>query len=368
VVEVITAPEADTKVAAPGASQALREALGIGVAVVLANLLLLVRVHNEAEDSIGYLIDIRSGSPERLFNPYHLIYSWFGWLAFRVSALAGYDGGPLVPVQAMNALIGAAGVATLWILMRHATIGRLPAIAAVGLVALSYGYWAYSLGADVYVLSAALLIAALFAGYRAVLNPHTWSFAGFGLLTGMAVLGHNTNVLFATAGVAAILIATREVPVMFRLATGYALGVFVAVVPLYLVALAVVGATTPSQANNWLTAYAQSGTWGNAEAQSVPKAFVGAGRALVGGHFAFALGDVSDLAERASGNMSLREEMYLARDYPRPLAVALLAVVVLAGTSIAGLALHGSGVRGSIGERKPWPCCRSHGWRHTPSL
>jgi hypothetical protein len=339
-VGVITAPDTETKVAAAVGRPALREALGIGVAVALANLLLLVRVHNEAEDSIGYLVHIRSGSPDQLFNPYHLIHSWLGWLAFRASALAGYDGGPLVPVQAMNALIGAAGIAMLWILVRHATIGRLPSIAAVGLVALSYGYWSYSQGADVYVLSAALLIAALFAGYRAALNPTVRAFALFGLLTGVAVLGHNTNILFGATGVAAIFFATRDARAMMRLAFAYGAGVLVAVVPLYIVALAVAGATTPAKANDWLTAYAQSGTWGNVDAQSAPKAVVGAGRALVGGHFAFALGGVRDLADRASGDQSLREETYLSRDYPEPLAIALLGLVAIAGVSMAMLALR----------------------------
>lgn len=321
-------------------ANARREAFVIGCIVAAVNLLLLVRVHNEAEDSIGYLTNIRSGASDQIFNPYHLIHSWLGWFAFRIGALAGYDGEPLVPVQVMNAVIGAAGIALLWLLLREASHGRLAAVTATGIVALSYGYWSYSLGADVYALSAALLIAAFFAGYRAALEPSTRAFAVFGLLTGLAVLGHNTNVLFCLTGAAAILIATREARTMRRFAAVYAGAIAVAVVPVYLVALAVAGATTPSEANDWLTAYAQSGTWGNVDAQSVPKAAVGAGRALIGGHFAFALADVRDLADRASGDQSLREEAYLSRDYPKPLAVALLGLVAIAGVSMATLALR----------------------------
>jgi hypothetical protein len=118
----------------------VREAVAIFVALAAVNLVLLVRVHNEAEDSIGYLENIRRGAASQIFNPYHLAHSWLGWIAFRIADVLGYDGGPLVPVQAMNALFGAAGVALLWLLMRTATEGRLAAVTATGIVAFSYGY------------------------------------------------------------------------------------------------------------------------------------------------------------------------------------------------------------------------------------
>ncbi|MEX2226464.1 MAG: glycosyltransferase family 39 protein [Dehalococcoidia bacterium] len=317
-----------------------REALAIAIALCVLNLILLVRVHNEAEDSIGYLENIRRGVASDIFNPYHLVHSWLGWIAFRIADGAGYDGGPLVPVQAMNAVFGAAGIGLLWLLMRTAVDGRLAAAAATGVVGLSYGYWAYSLGADVYAFSAMTLILALFAAYRAALDPSLPRFAILGLATGATVLAHNTNVLFGVVGVTAILLATRDPRLMLRFGAAYAAAVVVMVVPLYLVALATVDANTPSEANEWLTDYAQSGEWGVISAQSAPKAAVGAARAFVGGLSAFALDDVRDLADRASGNQSLREETYLVRDYPRELAVVLLAASAAAVAALALLAMR----------------------------
>jgi len=316
----------------------VREAVAIFVALAVLNLILLVRVHNEAEDSIGYLENIRHGVPSQIFNPYHLAHSWLGWIAFRIADGVGYDGGPLVPVQAMNALFGAAGIGLLWLLMRTATQGRRPAATATGIVALSYGYWAYSLGADVYAFSAMTLILALFAGYRAALESSPAAFAAFGLATGATVLAHNTNVLFGVVGAVAILLATRDPRPMLRYGLTYSAGVLIVVVPLYVVALASVDANTPSEANDWLTAYAQSGEWGVISMESAPKAVVGASRALVGGLSAFALDDVRELADRASGNQSLREETYLVRDYPRAVAVALIAVTAAAFAAMALLA------------------------------
>jgi hypothetical protein len=110
------------------------------------------------------------------------------------------------------------------------------------------------------------------------------------------------------------------------------------VAPLYVVALATVDANTPAEANDWLTAYAQHGEWGVISMQSAPKAVVGAARAFAGGLSAFALEDVRDLADRASGNQSLREETFLVRDYPRAVAVALIAVTAAAFASLALLA------------------------------
>jgi len=329
-------PELRPRADARAARTHLREAAAIAVAVAALNLALLVRVHNEAEDSIGYLENIRRGVASGIFNPYHLAHSWLGWIAFRIADGIGYGGGPLVPVQAMNALFGAAGVGLLWLLMRTATKGTLPAVTATGIVALSYGYWAYSLGADVYALSVMTLILALYAGYRAALAPSPWAFALFGLATGAAVLGHNTNVLFGIVGAVALLLATRNVRMLLRYGLAYAAGVLVVVLPLYAIALATVDANTPSEANDWLTAYAQSGDWGVVSAASAPKAAVGASRALAGGLFAFALDDVRDLADRASGNQSLREEAFLVRNYPPAAAVAMIA---LTGVIVAAMAL-----------------------------
>jgi hypothetical protein len=71
-------------------------------------------------------------------------------------------------------------------------------------------------------------------------------------------------------------------------------------------------------------------------ANSLPKAVVDAGRALLGGHSAFALEDVRELADRVSGDQSLREETYLVRNYAQPLAWCMLA---LAGVTVVSMIL-----------------------------
>jgi hypothetical protein len=346
---------ADVRVSEAPARPFLLEGLAVWLTLTVLNLVLLVRVQNESDDSLWYLWFIRRGHATELFSPYHLVASWIGWAAYNGVRLVGYDGGPLIPMQVLNAMFGAAGIAILWLLLRFATRARLPAIAAAGTLALSYGYWAYSLGPDIYPFATASLIAALAAGYYATVNPRPACYALFGLLAGMSVLGHNSNALFVvTLGGASLLLVAYEASLRRSVALGlcYSAGVLLAIVPLYAVALATVKASTPSEAYDWLTAYAQSGEWGHLRLSNFPKAIVGAGRAFIGGHFLFSLDSVRDWAEETSGGKSLREEVYLARDYPRVAAYALVVPIIAIAVALVALAANWITRRHAI-ERGP---------------
>ena len=321
------------------------EGLAVWLGLTILNLLLLVRVQNESDDSIWYLWFIRRGHATELFSPYHLVASWIGWAAYNSARLVGFDGGPLVPVQVLNAIFGALGIAILWVLMRRLSTSRLPAIAAAGALALSYGYWAYSLGPDIYPFATASLIAAFAGAYYATTNARGLPYFVFGILAGVTVLGHNSNALFVvTVGGASLLLVCGDAGWRRAVLLGltYSAGVLLVLVPLYGAALATVKANTPAEANDWLTAYAQSGEWGKVSPASIHKAIVGSGRAVIGGHFLFSLDTVREWAEDASGGKSLREEVYLVRDFPRWLAFVLVvpvvaivaALVVLAGNWI----------------------------------
>ena len=111
---------------------------------VLSTLYLLTLAGNytETEDGLGYLVAIRSGNPSDII-PVHLGFRWLGWSAYHIALISGYDGGPLLPLQVLNAFTGALGVALLWALLRMVTPGRVAAAAGCGTLALSYGYWCY---------------------------------------------------------------------------------------------------------------------------------------------------------------------------------------------------------------------------------
>ena len=322
--------------AAPPRRTILAEAVLVALAVAAVYLATLAGSHNEGEDGVGYLLPIRDGDVAGIFNPYHLIYNWLGWTADHTARSVGFGGGPMGPMQILDALLGAAGIGLLWVLLRTVTGGRTAAFGACGIVAFSYGYWGYSVDVEVYVLSTVLLIAALFAAWHASTHPSPRAFAVLGVAHGFAVLGHNTNVLFGVVALAALAITWRAISPSdrWRCIAAYAAGGVAVVVPLYALAIPVVGLHSPREFYDWLTAYAQSGDWGHLTAQSGPKAAIGAGRALIGGHSALSLGPIHDFADRRFHDKSLREEFFMVRNFSHPLAWALVAVTAMAGAAM----------------------------------
>lgn len=314
--------------AQPAARTVGAEAALIALALSILYLATLAGSHNEGEDGIGYLLPIRNGHASTIFNPYHLIYNWLGWFVYHGALTFGYDGGPIGPVQALNAVTGAIGIALLWAFLRSVVPGRLVAGGACGILAFSYGYWGYSVDVEVYVLSTVLLLVSLMLAHRAAMRPSAGAFLLLGLANGVAVLGHNTNVLFAAVAAVALLIAWRTLPLrdVIRCGLAYAAGAAAVVLGSYAIAIPVVGLDSPRAFWDWLTADAQNGQWGYFTKTSGIKVFVGLGRALIAGHFALALGPVRDFADRAFKDKSLREEYFLVRNYSSVLATLLLAV------------------------------------------
>jgi hypothetical protein len=118
-------------------------------------------------------------------------------------------------------------------------------------------------------------------------------------------------VLFAGVAVAALLIAHRTLPWrgVMRCALAYAGAAVAASLPLYVLAVAVLKLRTPGQVYDWVTEYAQRGTWGHVSLTNIPKAIIGLLRALIGGQFALSLDPVARAAERVPG-MGLREKLF----------------------------------------------------------
>ena len=139
------------------------------------------------------------------------------------------------------------------------------------------------------MIATLFLIVSLVAAYRAVEHPSLARFGLLGVANGMAVLGHQTNVLFAGAALAALLLAGRGAPDArpLRLAAAYAAGAIAVVVPAYAAAVLAHGLDTPREVHKWLTLYVQEDAGGQVAASAVPKALIDASRAVIGGHFTF---------------------------------------------------------------------------------
>jgi hypothetical protein len=136
-------------------------------------------------DGVACAIAVDLSDFKHLVHGNHLAYGVLGWLFDRLWLAFGYRGPSLLPLQVLDALLGAAGAAAFASLLRRG--GRSEREAALGgaALAVSQAWWFWSLEAQVYMLGA--LFAALAAREALAQKPRP---ALVGALEAFAVLGH----------------------------------------------------------------------------------------------------------------------------------------------------------------------------------
>lgn len=318
----------------------LRESAPIWVVLFAVYTLTLSSVPALTHDSLTYLNAMHRGGVG-LWHPHHLVYNAIGaeWLRFVRSLGVVSDG--LKIVAWVNSALGATSAVLCYLLLRdRAQTGRLLALAGtVGAVG-SFGFWFYSVSVEVYLLPLTVLLAATYVlisprlGIRHVL--------AVGGLTGLAVLGHQVNVMFGAVVVVVLLGKARTVgrATVARWFAAWAATASAVVVAAYgLVMWLVVKPQSAAEANSWFTRYAGTDTfWVPPGPSTLPRAGFGASRAIVGGHFMFRFGWFRDRVASAMPGKSLIDEAFLVRNLPIGLA-ALLAVTALVGGILLVLVL-----------------------------
>jgi hypothetical protein len=240
-------------------------ALFVGAACLY--LATLTQVHTF--DALSYVTSVERKPWQEVFHPHHLAYGPLGVLAQAAGRALGYTGGAALPMQIVNALAGALGVALLYRVVRDITQRSDAALAAALLLGTSYAYWYYAVEIEVYTVAALLLIVCLGVMARiAAEGPHGPSArrrAWLGLAQAGAVLFHQTNVfLCVPILVLAIsdLRAARGGPAL-RAWGLYALTLGAGVALPYLwVGFGVSHFATLGAFQDWLTEYARTGWWG----------------------------------------------------------------------------------------------------------
>lgn len=145
-------------------------------------------------DGTACAVAVELSDFKHLVHGNHLAYGVLAWLFDRAWRLLGYGGPALLPLQALDALLGAAGAAVLASLLRRS--GRTERDAFLGGLALavSSAWWFWSLEAQVYMLGA--LFAALAAREALSENPRP---VRLGLWLAAAALGHVGHLMAAPA-------------------------------------------------------------------------------------------------------------------------------------------------------------------------
>lgn len=299
-------------------------------------------------DSLTYLADIEAGGA-RLFHPHHLLYNAAAALWLSAGQLLGLASHASSAVALLNSAFGAFAAGVFHALLRHRTrVPRRLAVCATIGASVSFGFWFYSVSVEVYLLPLLFLLVTLYS----VLAPNLTHRRVFvvGLLHGVAMLGHQIHVLFGLVLIAALWLRRTNTAFSFKRAIGlYVAGGAIVVLAGYgAVLLAVIRPSNLADAWTWFTLYAQGESyWAGLSVSALAKAAMGLSRALVGGHFAFALPSVQEAMTAAFPGKSLVDEAFLVRGLPT-YALYLL----FAGGTLFGLGFAAVTVRGVLRRRQ----------------
>lgn len=164
----------------------------VGAAVLLAYL--SARSYFFNFDGVACAVAVELDDFKHLVHSNHLLYGLLAWSFTKALRLCGYAGDALYAMQILQGALGAAGAAAAARLARRLGGGaREAALAALALAA-SYGWWMWSLEAQVYLLGAVPLVLA----FEEALAPSPRP-ALVGLLHALSMLGHAGHCMAAPA-------------------------------------------------------------------------------------------------------------------------------------------------------------------------
>lgn len=211
--------------------------------------------------AFGRLARAGPGTPG-FFQAEHLLYPFWGWLAYQGLVLLGYAGPPDRPMAGLNGFAGAVAVVAVYRLGRLIRPDRFGVgLGAALLTGLSYAHWLHSTQAEDQMVANALVLAAIAAGLGGAPGP------AVGGVAGLAVLSHGTAILPAAVFGLWLLMSRRG----RGAAASYWLGLLgLTGAGLLLGALLVGTARSPAGVLAWLMDRPAAGVWGRLALADVP--------------------------------------------------------------------------------------------------
>src|SRR3954468_13338832 len=110
--------------------------VGLFLLTFVTYLTTLTQVHTF--DALSYVTSVERKPWTEVFHPHHLAYGPLGVLALHAGRALGYTGGAALPMQVVNALAGALGVALFYTTVRRVT--RRDDLALTSALLLGSGY------------------------------------------------------------------------------------------------------------------------------------------------------------------------------------------------------------------------------------
>jgi 4-amino-4-deoxy-L-arabinose transferase-like glycosyltransferase len=232
---------------------------------------LVTRAGFHTFDGIAYVRDM--GKPlSALVLPHHLIYEPTVLGFYRVWQALGWTGEADAPAQMLSSLAGAGGLAIFYKLAWEWTRSRLPSLIATLMLALTYGYWFYSVEVDIYLpplfflLLAAWLLSKFVQDGQSSPNRRIYA---IGLAHAIAILIHQAALFIVPAFALGLWLTPGDRRERLLRIARYGLALAGVVIPSYIFAGAVVaGQNTPEAFLKWVNSYGNLGTWGALTAET----------------------------------------------------------------------------------------------------
>jgi len=242
--------------------------------------LTLTRIHTG--DALAYTMAVESGDLRQLFHPHHLMYNFAGYLFYLLWRSIGWQGRALLPLQLLNAIVGALGILMFFAIAKRITRHDTIALISAALLGVSYGYWYYSLEVEVYIIASFFLLLCFWLTYNRFQMSSPKSCMLIGLLHGLAILFHQTNVLFIFVVLTALVLPTKSKRLCKAIAS-YLLSLALSAGLPYLLTGLVINHYSWGSFAHWIIGYAgqRSPSWGHFGPLSPIKAAIGLGRAIV---------------------------------------------------------------------------------------
>ncbi len=150
-----------------------------------AALYLLTRSARPDPDALAFarLAEAGPGTPG-FFQAEHVLYPFWGWLAYQVARLFGYGGPADGPMAALNGLAGAVAVAAVYRLGRVVRPdSRGVGLGAAVLTGVSYAHWLHSTQAENQMVANTLVLTGIGLGLGAARPGLSGGVAGLGVLS-----------------------------------------------------------------------------------------------------------------------------------------------------------------------------------------
>jgi len=316
-------------------------------AIAITFLSTLTHNHTEAEDSLHYLALIDHGSRQDLFSRDHLVYLALNRELLDVWRALGYEGRAELPVRVLNLLASMAALALLYALLGRLKVSAGLRVLTVCGVAFSYAYWLYTGQCETYVAPVPFILGSVYLLIRTAEDRSSaalvYCIAAF---SAAAILLHRQHILLVAVVVAGYILmfirgrAAITVGRLMRSILAYAVTCGGIVLPAYLiVAVTVRGLHGYHAISGWIfgQGFASIGHFG---IKSLVAAAAGLSRAVLSNHFLFSFPKVASAVGRAFPGQSLREEIFLVRNFPRWESLGLAAMTALLAICVVSLFVY----------------------------